>query len=153
LLAPCVKRWLPTNVIAFYRPYHLEPIDQWGIYIFVDRLLRYGAQVRFSVPFFPEVSKELFMHLVLFEIFHHEFYHHLVESAATTVEILADALGVKTPGYINYRRAVHARSFTWHKHQPLEEALANAYAYNSLSFISRVKAGYRVLSWAPIKGA
>jgi hypothetical protein len=81
--------------------------------------------------------------LVVFEIFHHEFYHHLVESAATTLEIVADALGTKIPTYLEYRRAAHAHQFPWHQTQPLEEALANAYAYNSLSFISRVKAGYR----------
>jgi hypothetical protein len=97
----------------------------------------------FGVPFFPEISKELFMHLVLFEMFHHEFYHHLVESAATTLEIVADALGAEIPKYLEYRQAAHARRFCWHTTQPLEEALANAYAYNSLSFISRVKAGYR----------
>jgi len=134
---------LPSNAIAFYRPYHLEPMDRWGIYILVDRLLRYSERVRFSVPFFPEVSKGVFMHLVIFEMFHHEFYHHLVESAATTLEIVADALDANIPSYLDYRQAVHACKFTWHKHQPLEEALANAYAYNSLSFISRVKAGYR----------
>jgi hypothetical protein len=118
-------------------------MDRWGIYIFVDRLLRYADRVRFSVPFFPDISKELFMHLVVFEMFHHEFYHHLVESAATTLEIVADALDAKIPNYLDYRRAAHSRTFSWHHTQPLEEALANAYAYNSLSFISRVKAGYR----------
>jgi hypothetical protein len=136
-------RRLPPNAIAFYRPYHLEPVDRWGIYIFVDRLLDYAEQVRFRAPFFPDVSKELFMHMVVFEIFHHEFYHHLVESAATTLEIVADALDANIPTYLEYRRAAHARQFSWHQTQPLEEALANAYAYNSLSFISRVKAGYR----------
>jgi hypothetical protein len=40
------------------------------------------------------------------------------------------------------------RAFPWHRRPPLEEALANAYAYNSLSFISRVKTGYRhALVW------
>jgi hypothetical protein len=134
---------LPSNAIAFYRPYHLEPLDRWGIYIFVNRVLAYAQRVRFSIPFFPNVSKEVFMHLVLFEIFHHEFYHHLVESAATTIEIMADALGATVPCYLDYRQAVHHGKFTWHRHQPLEEALANAYAYNSFSFISRVRAGYR----------
>jgi hypothetical protein len=136
-------RRLPSDAIAFYRPYHLEPVDRWGIYIFVDCLLHYAEQVRFDVPFFCKVSKEVFMHLVLFEMFHHEFYHHLVESAATTIEILADALGAPIPSYLDYRRGVHKSTFSWHKHQPLEETLANAYAYNSLSFISRVKAGYK----------
>ena len=139
---------LPVNAIAFYRPFHLEPMDRWGIYIFVDRLLNYACGVRSVAPLYPGVSQELFLHLVLFEMFHHEFYHHLVESAATVLEILADAGGMKSPGYLAYRHAVHDRSFDWHRHQPLEEALANAYAYNSLGFISRVKTGYRdALVW------
>lgn len=134
---------LPVNAIAFYRPFHLEPMDRWGIYIFVDRLLTYAQGVQAKAPLFPGVSQELFLHLVLFEMFHHEFYHHLVESAATVLEILADAAEVKFPGYLAYRQAVHGKRFQWHPHQPLEEALANAYAYNSLGFISRVKTGYR----------
>ena len=28
-------RRLPANAIAFYRPFHLEPFEHWGIYIFV----------------------------------------------------------------------------------------------------------------------
>lgn len=141
-------RRLPANWIAFYRPFHLEPVDRWGIYIFVDRLLTYARGVRAVAPLYPGLSQELFLHLVLFEMFHHEFYHHLVESAATVLEILADAGGVPFPGYLAYRRAVHAKDFPWHRHQPLEEALANAYAYNSLGFISRVKTGYRdALVW------
>lgn len=139
---------LPVNAIAFYRPFHLEPMDRWGIYIFVDRLLTYARGVRAVAPLYPGLSQELFLHLVLFEMFHHEFYHHLVESAATVLEILADAGDVPFPGYLAYRRAVHAKDFPWHRHQPLEEALANAYAYNSLGFISRVKTGYRdALVW------
>jgi hypothetical protein len=139
---------LPVNAIAFYRPFHLEPVDRWGIYIFVDRLLDYASGIHAVAPLFPGVSQELFLHLVLFEMFHHEFYHHLVESAATVLEILADAGGVKFDGYLAYRHAVHEGRFGWHPHQPLEEALANAYAYNSLGFISRVKTGYRdALVW------
>ena len=139
---------LPVNAIAFYRPFHLEPVDRWGIYIFVDRLLTYAEGVRAVAPLYPGLSKELFLHLVLFEMFHHEFYHHLVESAATVLEILSDAGDTPFSGYLAYRRAVHANGFPWHPHQPLEEALANAYAYNSLGFISRVKTGYRdALVW------
>jgi hypothetical protein len=55
---------------------------------------------------------------------------------------------VSFPGYLAYRHAVRGGAFSWHPHQPLEEALANAYAYNSLGFISRVKTGYRdALVW------
>ncbi len=135
-------RRLPVNAVAFYRPFHLEPFDRWGIYIFVAPLLTYARQVRFVAPFLEGVSIEILIHIVLFEIFHHEFYHHLVECAATTAEILADAMGAPIPSYIQYRQKVHAGEFSYHDHHPLEEALANAYAYHALSFLSRVKAGY-----------
>ena len=134
---------LPADAIAFYRPFHIEPFAARGIYVFVDRLLRYARGVRFQLPMLQEVSESIFLHLVLFEMFHHEFFHHIVESAATPVEILASALGAAGPSYLGYRDKVWARAFTWQPHQPLEEALANAYAYNSLGFISRVKAGYK----------
>jgi hypothetical protein len=135
---------MPPDAIAFYRPFHIEPFDRWGIYVFVDRLLRYGSGVRLQLPMLRGLSESVFLHLVLFEMFHHEFFHHLVESAATTIEILASALRTPAiPTYLNYRAKVWARSFSWQPHQPLEEALANAYAYNSLGFISRVKTGYK----------
>jgi hypothetical protein len=134
---------LPVNAIAFYRPFHLKPFERWGVYIFVKPLLDYAEGVKISLPFFPTASKEMLMHLVIFEMFHHEFYHHLVECAATTIEIIADAMGNTIPRFLDYRQRSYEKGFTWHHHQPLEEALANAYAYNSLSFISRVKAGYR----------
>lgn len=136
-------RRLPVNAVAFYWPFHLEPLGRWGIYIFVDRLVEYSNGVKFAAPFFQEKSVSVLLHLVLFEIFHHEFYHHLVECAATTIEILADALGADIPGYIAYRRKVWEKAFKQHAHDPLEEALANAYAYHALGFISRVKVGYK----------
>ncbi len=135
-------RRLPVNAVAFYRPFHLEPFDRWGIYIYVEHLMSYATQVRFVAPFLAGVSKEVLLHLVLFDVFHHEFYHHLAECAATTMEIFADAIGAPIPSYVNYRIAVGAGKFADHAHNPLEEALANAYAYHGLGFISRVKTGY-----------
>ncbi len=44
--------------------------------------------------------------------------------------------------YINYKRRLTNDQIKY-PHAPLEEALANAYAWNSLGFISRVKAGYK----------
>lgn len=104
----------------------------------VDRLLRYGQGVRLQLPILEDLSENVFLHLVLFEMFHHEFFHHLVESAASTIEILASALGAPIPSYLDYREKTWAGAFGWRPHQPLEEPLANAYAYNSLGFISRV---------------
>jgi hypothetical protein len=134
---------MPPDAIAFYQPFHAEPAEQWGIYIFVDRLLSYASGVKLHLPFYNDSSDAIFLHLVLFEMFHHEFFHHLVECTATTIEIIAHNLGAKVPSYWEYREAVFHKRFDWCKDQPLEEALANAYAYNSLSFISRVRKTYR----------
>ena len=132
-----------VSAVAFYRPFHWEPFEKWGIYIFIDRLMNYAQTVGFVAPFQPRISQQVLLHLVIFEMFHHEFYHHLVESAATTIEILANALGAPAQSYLDYRLGVRAGLFDWHRHHPLEEALANAYAFHALSFISRVKTGYR----------
>lgn len=85
------------------------------------------------------------MHLVLFEVFNHEFFHHLVESTATTLEVILASQGEALPLYLRHRQAQRENEF-FHPHAPLEEALANAYAYNALGFISRVKLGFKTVS-------
>jgi hypothetical protein len=52
------------------------------------------------------------------------------------------AQGKARPLYLEYRRRQCGDGFEY-LHAPLEEALANAYAYNALGFISRIKAGYK----------
>jgi len=81
---------------------------------------------------------------IIFEIFHHEFFHHIVESAATSLEIITASLGKARPLYIEYLDYMYQQvdGLGKHEHDPLEEALANSYAYNSFSFMSRVGVGY-----------
>lgn len=98
-----------------------------------------------KVSFKPAAAHETLMHMVLFEIFNHEFFHHLVESTATTLEIISAAQGEPQPLYLMHRRSQRENEFR-HHHAPLEEALANAYAYNALSFISRVKLSFKTVS-------
>ncbi|WP_207064002.1 hypothetical protein [Motiliproteus sp. SC1-56] len=133
---------LPADAMAFYRPFHYPPFDQWGIYLLIGPLLSYHRRLVELSGKQRLYSPEVLMHLVLFEVFNHEFFHHLVESTATTLEVLGAARGDKIPLYLNYRQWARGEQNTY-PHAPLEEALANAYAYNSLSFISRIKAGYR----------
>ena len=67
---------MPADSIAFYRPFHLTPFDEWGIYIYIDELVRYCKSI------VKQLSNHLFlfsdlrdvMTFVLFEIFHHEFF-------------------------------------------------------------------------------
>lgn len=136
---------LPAEAMAFYRPFHFPPFDQWGIYLLIGPLLDYHkALVKQSLQL-KLFSPETLMHLILFEIFNHEFFHHLVESTATTLEIVLATQGEPQYVYLRHRQLQATNAFN-HPHAPLEEALANAYAYNALSFISRIKAGFKTAS-------
>jgi hypothetical protein len=133
---------LPADAMAFYRPFHFPPFDQWGIYLLVGPLLEYHSRLQALSAPLQLYSREVLMHLVVFEIFNHEFFHHLAESTATSLEILAAARGEVEAVYLSYRADARENSYA-DPHAPLEEALANAYAYNALSFVSRIKAGYK----------
>ena len=131
---------VPADAIAFYRPFHLEPVDQWGIYIVVPRLLGYLDSLRRSLGTLAVFPPPVLGTLVLFDVFNHEFFHHLVECTATTVEILWSARSASpVPVYLPYRLETWQQALGELQHDPLEEALANAYSYNSFSFITRVR--------------
>ena len=136
---------LPAEAMAFYRPFHFPPFAQWGIYLLIGPLLHYHYGLVSANPTLKVFSQETLMHLILFEIFNHEFFHHLVESTATTLELIFASQGTPQPVYLRHRRQ-QARNEFKHPHAPLEEALANAYAYNALGFISRIKAGCKTAS-------
>jgi hypothetical protein len=134
---------IPADAIALYRAFHFEPIDQWGIYIVLPRLLAYCSQLERSLGSLKALERSVLTSLVLFDVFHHEFFHHLVECTATTIEILWPAPNrTPEPTYLQYRGQSWQAVLGTHQHDPLEEALANAYAYNSFSFMSRVQGGY-----------
>lgn len=135
---------LPVDAIAFYRAFHQEPAEEWGIYIYVAKLFEYldnlYSPLQKHISFF---SRESLLACILFEIFHHEFFHHLVEATATTIEFLSAAFGVPRPVYLSYIMLQRGGNWAEHPHHPLEEALANAYAYNSLSFVSFTRRSYQ----------
>jgi hypothetical protein len=133
---------LPADAMAFYRPFHFPPFNQWGIYLLVEPLLEYIERLQVLAQALKLYSPETLAHLVLFEVFHHEFFHHMAESTATYLEIIGAGLNVNWPVYLTYRERTRAAGFG-DPHAPLEEALANAYAHNALGFLARVKAGYK----------
>ena len=69
-------RWekLPADAMAFYRPFHYPPFDQWGIDLLVGALVRYHQQLLAISRYLKLFSPEVLMHLVLFEIFNHQFF-------------------------------------------------------------------------------
>ncbi|RKT37850.1 hypothetical protein [Thiocapsa rosea] len=133
---------LPADAMAFYRPFHYPPFDQWGVYLLVEPLLKYIKRLQTLAQGLNLYSPETLAHLVLFEVFHHEFFHHMAESTATYLEILGAASDTGRPVYLEYRKRARENGFDY-PHAPLEEALANAYAHNALGFLARVKAGYK----------
>jgi hypothetical protein len=133
---------LPADAMAFYRPFHFPPFNQWGIYLRIGPLLNYHETLVRQSNKLKLFSAQTLMHLILFEVFNHEFFHHMVESTAATLEMILATQGAPQSIYLNHRIRQAANTFM-HPHAPLEEALANAYAYNSLSFISRIKAGFK----------
>ncbi len=144
---------LPADALAFYRPFHFAPHHEWGIYISIERLLSYCTKLQ--AAFAGNLSAfnlETLLGCVLFEVFHHEFFHHLTESAATTIEVASASFADNArPIYANYwnHSFVQAAGVGPHNDHPLEEALANAYAYNSFSFLSRAQIGYKLL-WVKV---
>lgn len=132
---------LPAEAIAFYRPFHYIPFEEWGIYFILPKYNKYLESISRSLQksyamFHPGVVATL----VLFEMFHHEFYHHLVESTAFTLETILSEIGSPKPVYLDYfRNRFGSRNEVYCRHIPLEEALANAYAHNSISFAQRTK--------------
>jgi hypothetical protein len=138
---------VPPDAIACYRPFHCDP-QNWGIFVWIPALLDHcnGLWSAFSSKLYLLGNIESILRCVLFEVFHHEFFHHIIESTATTLEILSASFGKPRPFYRDYLEAGKYREVLGeHPHEPLEEALANAYAYNSLSFLSRVKFGVRTI--------
>jgi hypothetical protein len=143
---------LSADALAFYRPFHFSPHQEWGIYILVGPLLHHCAILYDSFGGkLTAFNLETLMGCVLFEVFHHEFFHHLTECAATSFEIASASFGGPKPIYNNYweYRFDKTDGLGPHPDHPLEEALANAYAYNSFSFLSRMEIGYKLI-WVKV---
>lgn len=109
--------------LAFYLPFHYFR-DWWGIYILPEGILRIRQELQ---PFFrihgigPREQVRLAKQL----LYHHEYYHHAVESFGTRLEAV-----VNKPCYLSgfsprYRQTVHSS-------QCLEETCANSYAREKL---------------------
>jgi len=121
------------EVLAWYRSFHWNPTDKWGIYI-LDSGIYYIAQTVFNGV--PQISRygrpynTLDLLCQSFRLlFLHEFFHYITDISATLIE-----LGDKSPQkrYVPYFKNIYQNIYlhpTTHD-EPIEEALANAYAYN-----------------------
>lgn len=143
---------LPADALAFYRPFHFSPHEEWGIYIMVEPLLQHAQTLyRAFAGKLAAFNLETLIGCILFEVFHHEFFHHLTECAATTIEIASAGFGKPRSAYNDYWDSEFQKNVGLgpHPDHPLEEALANAYAYNSFSFLSRTQIGHKLV-WVKV---
>ncbi|GGM40533.1 hypothetical protein GCM10011351_28380 [Paraliobacillus quinghaiensis] len=135
------------EALAWYRSFHFTPQNNWGIYITESGIYSLASKVFYHNKLQNKHGRifniidyvKLAYHLLLL----HETYHFFTDLAATTLELSNQEK--KIPNYyLNYFYHVYQRS----ANGPLEEALANAFAYtrffdtitmNSMDSISRKK--------------
>lgn len=126
----------PTELLAWYRPFHFAPQERWGIYfrevgIFKVARALSSAPPKGSSSTLNELLAQAKMLLHL-----HEAFHHITEVAATAIEFIESDSGrpSRQSRYLSYFHQDYLRHLLGpDKRQPLEEALANAYAYNRLT--------------------
>ena len=114
----------PTDLLAFYLPWHEFPLQLWGIYLIVQGIKALGADIR-SLSHkwlsYAEANRVARMFL-----FHHEAFHNAAETFAARLDI-----SHRQPCYLGGFRKVWQKGFgnnnTLH-----EEGLADAYAYEKV---------------------
>ena len=123
-----------TDALAWYRPFHMDPQEKWGITI-LDRGIWYIARYLAKKMYFePPYTEDEIMHcrdIAKDFLYHHEMFHFKVELAATVMEmnkwtiIYARYWSPQTRGeWFDSPSAILGAL----PNAPLEEALANSYA-------------------------
>jgi mRNA-degrading endonuclease RelE of RelBE toxin-antitoxin system len=129
-----------VEALAWYRSFHWRPCERWGIYI-LDKGLYFvaervfGAFDRFRGG--PYDTPDLLLESLRL-LFLHEFFHYITDIAASTLEI---ASGLRRAYYIEYVKNVYMRP--GNSDEPLEEALANAFAFNRVPGWQFQRPGWR----------
>lgn len=132
-----------TDALAWYRPFHMEPQQNWGITI-LDRGIWYVARKLATELYSTDTDDEdaiMYCRDIAKDfLYHHEMFHFKVELAATVVEKF-DPTGALYAGY--WKPQTDREWFgsevksNGQVKAPLEEALANSYAlYKVCSEIS-----------------
>jgi len=152
-----------TDALAFYQPFHFFDDKSWGIFIkmigieylvrrvFLPRLSTRQCRIGITVndvdeektaPSAPP-STDALRQVAFAFLFCHEYFHFLTEIAASALEVAIGSTG--PPYYYRYSRDVYSNPQK-SPAEPLEEALANAYAYrgfHALSPLTRLVPGHK----------
>ena len=116
---------LGTDALAWYCPFHRFTRNSWGIYI-PDASVSYLALKVFNDPQtrLPKraVADPLSYAWAFRLLFLHEFFHFITEISASAIEFIKGA-----PCYEDYSVKEYCRPVDYD--EPLEEALANAFAF------------------------
>ena len=127
-----------TDALAWYRPFHMEPQEKWGITI-LDRGIWYVARKLaaelYSAPYGDEDAIMHCRDIAKDFLYYHEMFHFKVELTATVME----KINPNEALYAGYWRPQTNRE--WFRSEvksnrqvkaPLEEALANSYALHKV---------------------
>ena len=120
----------PPDALAIYLPFHFFFPDLWGIYLFVEGIDELAVYIRRTSGWNAErgdwnLSRLKAATAARLFLYHHEAFHHKVESMATRLEV-------------SHRQPLYRRGFldvyesTIGTPECIEEALANAYAYRKV---------------------
>lgn len=118
-----ILRPAPTELYAFYLPWHFFPNNIWGIYLLVEGIEALGRDILGASGGW--LTRKQSNHVARLFLFHHEAYHNISETFAARLEV-----SHRQPCYLGGFRQVWQSSFANGLH---EEGLADAYAYHKVA--------------------
>jgi hypothetical protein len=125
------KAKIPDNIVggefersfcSWYQPYHYLPREKWGIHIRYDSLMRIASLFYHDCPSLVNIKLDSVKSGFLY-LFVHELFHHIVENAASIIEIVSSRSHIYTKYYNNVYLEVFNSS------NCIEEALSNGYLF------------------------
>jgi len=126
-----------TDALAWYRPFHMNLQEKWGITILdqgIWYVARKLAEKMYSKPYDVNQIQHC-RNLALDFLYHHEMFHFKVELATTMMELINPS----EPIYARYWNPQNHREWFGSEVKshpkgkaPLEEALANSYAWDKI---------------------
>jgi hypothetical protein len=119
-----------TDALAWYRSFHWSPNDRWGIYVLDEGLFHVAwvlSRSSLTGPTGNQYNTLDYLQLAMDLLFLHEYFHYVVDVGASLLEIASEP---PQPLYAPYVKNVYMANGD--AEEPIEEALANAFALNRL---------------------